>query len=659
MVGFDFLTNPFWLLRVSPREGRDTLATAVDETISEGRLPESDALSAQRTLMASKPRLDAEVSWFPGVAPSTASRILASLDEADAFSEEWTALPPLVRANIVAHRAGRHHVAAIRELVEVQASIDPDTVVAEVNGDRSVAAFPLVDRALVDQALASLRSAQVSAAVGAIMASPDPPATAAGICNGFVANSDHSRDFVEALVERYDAAATSRMAAVEHTVHTAIRRYVETGDQSDLGGVREAMKAWRKETEARRLVFSAKKLDEPRSAELFRTVRELGKNLVNQRGLPERAQTLFGTLRAAFVDLPSAADQMDRDVAEIAGIVMEKRFETVARDLGEALAEARTDLKKAALSITLDGFRLGANGIAGRLFAGFAKAAVGLAGTEHASLPWTAIRLLAVEITSTAELPTASRSIVTALTRYTGATAPPDVAAQLADDLRALDRIELSERLTAAMGRRHLGDALRIMARLEPITKDKEELASLRQLKLRIEQTRRTRRANAIGWTIAAGIVIGLIVLNDDNSRAPTTERTNVPQREERRFDAQPSAAPLDNSADVSVPPASKDRVLSIEELRLSARREIERAMADAAAAANPEPPRLLDLRSREDVSAIQGQLYRLGFYDRVPDGAWGMRSRAALMRFKQANGLAANDAWDAATQHELFSRSR
>jgi hypothetical protein len=40
------------------------------------RAADRDALSAQRALMASKPRLDAEPAWFPGVAPSAASRVV-------------------------------------------------------------------------------------------------------------------------------------------------------------------------------------------------------------------------------------------------------------------------------------------------------------------------------------------------------------------------------------------------------------------------------------------------------------------------------------------------------------------------------------------------------------------------------------------------------
>jgi hypothetical protein len=719
MAGFDFETNPFWVLRVSPRDGGEALAAAVEDAFSDGRVAEKDALSAQRALMAAKPRLDAEVAWFPGVAPSNASRIVASLAHGTTAGDPSADLPAVVRANVLAHRAGRRDVGALQGLVDARFHIDPDAVLTAVNADRAIAGFPRVDRALLEHALAGLRSAHVSAAVDAIMASPDPPGTAAGICKTFVPAADARGDFAEEVVERYDAAAASRVAGVEQTVHAAVRTYGQTGNQADLEHVRAAMKAWRSETEARRLVFSAKKLDEPRSAELFQTVRELGKELVNQRDVPERAQALFGALRAAFVDVPSVADQMDRDVAEIAGIVMQKRFDAVAGELVAALAEARKDLEKAAFAIRRNGFRKGAGGLAGRLYAGFEQAAVGLAGTEHASLPWTAVRQLAVEITNTAQVPATSRDLVEALSRYAGAPVPIDVAELLVQDRRALDRIDLTSKLTGAMKAGRTGEALRVISALEPITDDKEELASLRQVRARVEADRRSKRNWAIGFSVAVAVLVGLAALNDQGT---TTRSTSSPPPA-RQTTYTPPIAPPDDATAVVMPPVSKQRALSRQELRwclfqlerLKGAQALlpdqaaayeaaafnaaaddwrsrcaenlydqrDKAIVDenvasngrlftaqgaeivrgwrqrqtsaAPAAAPPGAPGLLDLRSRDDVGAVQRELRDLGFYKGMPDGAWGPGSRSALIRFKQANGLPANDVWDAATQAKLF----
>jgi peptidoglycan hydrolase-like protein with peptidoglycan-binding domain len=58
----------------------------------------------------------------------------------------------------------------------------------------------------------------------------------------------------------------------------------------------------------------------------------------------------------------------------------------------------------------------------------------------------------------------------------------------------------------------------------------------------------------------------------------------------------------------------------------------------------------------RADVAMrVQRRLHDLGYTIAV-DGTWGSASRAALRRFKKANGLLGNDAFDAETVTRLFS---
>ena len=82
---------------------------------------------------------------------------------------------------------------------------------------------------------------------------------------------------MEDCIERYNAGAASRISRVGKAVVAAVKAYGDSGSSQDLDQAVIAMRAWRNETEARRIVFSAKKLDEPRSTELFRSVREFCK----------------------------------------------------------------------------------------------------------------------------------------------------------------------------------------------------------------------------------------------------------------------------------------------------------------------------------------------------------------------------------------------
>jgi peptidoglycan hydrolase-like protein with peptidoglycan-binding domain len=65
----------------------------------------------------------------------------------------------------------------------------------------------------------------------------------------------------------------------------------------------------------------------------------------------------------------------------------------------------------------------------------------------------------------------------------------------------------------------------------------------------------------------------------------------------------------------------------------------------------------LLDPLDRADAARLQRRLADLGFFVAEIDGVWGLGSRAALRDFKIANGLTADDLWDAQTEAALDNR--
>jgi peptidoglycan hydrolase-like protein with peptidoglycan-binding domain len=74
----------------------------------------------------------------------------------------------------------------------------------------------------------------------------------------------------------------------------------------------------------------------------------------------------------------------------------------------------------------------------------------------------------------------------------------------------------------------------------------------------------------------------------------------------------------------------------------------------DRDAGLSPRSPSLALLRA-DVATRVQRRLSDLGYAIAV-DGTWGIGSRAALRRFKKANGLLGNDAFDAETVVRLFS---
>src|SRR5262249_12333419 len=58
---------------------------------------------------------------------------------------------------------------------------------------------------------------------------------------------------------------------------------------------------------------------------------------------------------------------------------------------------------------------------------------------------------------------------------------------------------------------------------------------------------------------------------------------------------------------------------------------------------------------NRADGQRIQQRLTQLGYYTGRGDGAWGAASRTALRGFKAANGLSADEEWNAMAEAVLF----
>jgi peptidoglycan hydrolase-like protein with peptidoglycan-binding domain len=56
------------------------------------------------------------------------------------------------------------------------------------------------------------------------------------------------------------------------------------------------------------------------------------------------------------------------------------------------------------------------------------------------------------------------------------------------------------------------------------------------------------------------------------------------------------------------------------------------------------------------DIAAVQNRLIELSYLKGPADGVWGTKSRTALRAFKVANGLAADDKWDALVSGRLYS---
>ena len=94
------LRNPFYLLGATTRDNQGRINELAEQR---AMTLDPDLCRAARSDFANpRPRLPAELSWLPGVAPDRATEVAENLDRN--LSKKGSELPPLARANAIAAR---------------------------------------------------------------------------------------------------------------------------------------------------------------------------------------------------------------------------------------------------------------------------------------------------------------------------------------------------------------------------------------------------------------------------------------------------------------------------------------------------------------------------------------------------------------------------
>jgi len=223
----DLRANPFAILGVSPRDGRDRIGEALASRLLEADADEELLHRAHQRLMAPRSRLQAEAAWLLGLAPSHVETILSTLrsQSAIALSVELNGTGGLARANLAAQLAIMYPDDSVLDhLIGAYDAIDPDQVGEIVNTERVVAGFPMTERGLVEEALDHVRSRHLEAALAALERVEHPGLLMTRLVEERLAAEGGARDFVQALATRYDSWSAPLLGKLEECLDAAIAR---------------------------------------------------------------------------------------------------------------------------------------------------------------------------------------------------------------------------------------------------------------------------------------------------------------------------------------------------------------------------------------------------------------------------------------------------
>ena len=219
------LQSPFSILGTGPQLDAVSLSVAYDNALDDETIPEKQLLEARQALSVSKTRLDAEVSWLPGVPGTEIVEIILALrnGQASDLSEKLGQTPPLARANLAASiaAAGVPDFEVLTAIFAAQEEIDVAETAELINGDRRQSGFPQVSNELVAQALEGLRKRHVSAFVAGVASDSRPGLLATKVVEHFENAEGNVLNFLEQAFEAYDNWTLSALGEIHRRTWVA------------------------------------------------------------------------------------------------------------------------------------------------------------------------------------------------------------------------------------------------------------------------------------------------------------------------------------------------------------------------------------------------------------------------------------------------------
>ena len=143
--------SPFYTLGISPRDDRariidkaEEMSLSLDPTLCAGY---------QATLTTPRNRLAAEIAWLPGISPNVSINFLNQLNDRVSPLTYEKKLPALSKCNLIAaflevmilDDDKSDHEDLIYELANVSESISAEDILKELNADRSLSGFPVIN----------------------------------------------------------------------------------------------------------------------------------------------------------------------------------------------------------------------------------------------------------------------------------------------------------------------------------------------------------------------------------------------------------------------------------------------------------------------------------------------------------------------------------
>lgn len=321
--------NPFYLLGATVRDDRRRIVSLAEERQLD--LDHDECMKASADLLNPRARVNAEVSWLPGVAPRRAIELTEALLNlrVDVWSEKG--LPTLARANLLAASfevplSNDDTSELAKKLVEfasVAAQVEAGEVLRDINEDRMVARLPLVPGVDAVEEELGERGQYYRSVVKLALDRVEPRQLVAIMTEA-----------VDVVTDGGDRQAPALIEDVVHMFEVEVQQFLEL-EAANITALIEAIRAtaprgettvaplvtklatvarnWDSVAQPIQLAMRSRGTEHPMSNEVGIAIRSLGVDLFNHHQMIGQAKRITELLQEVFAELPEFSERLEND----------------------------------------------------------------------------------------------------------------------------------------------------------------------------------------------------------------------------------------------------------------------------------------------------------------------------------------------------------
>lgn len=515
---FQLFRNPFFVLKVDPTASLDRITEVVEDALADAEVSEGAIAEARETLINPRQRTNAELSYLFDSPPNQVARLVAALRASPtALLEEAERAAPLSRSNVLTELACRSPASSdiLFSILDAQAHTAPADIFTKIQSVRRQAGVVSPSLDTVKDALETLHEQHVKALLGGFKSAKAAAAPFLDCTRRILAQPDEDRlHALDRLLRSYAQFASSELGELEEHIATSVDN-LKSGPatKDDVGTLSNYLQKWIHLARPLIEAEASKGRDEPRSRQLYFTIRNLCLDRANQHEDFVSALAISEAASKAFKSLPRASEQLAEDDEILRDRITERRIVPL-KDFVDRVSKWTI-----AADLESGGFGPSAKGEARDLWLLFSAALEGLRQTKFADLPWIMLRGLAINLNNEENSPVAAKVIIEQLLRLAsdgGISA--ELAGSLREDLFAATKNAKEKRLLKLVESGETSNALDALDDLLRIDLPAEDRAVYSQLKLKLQSQRNGRY---IKWGFFAVVGLVLLVASISNNSGP------------------------------------------------------------------------------------------------------------------------------------------